>query len=379
MEVTILKVMKSNKFIPSVIGGILISISTSINLLFKGRITGMSGILFNLVKLSDFYWRYIFVLGMIWVSSGLKVFYGNKLNLFDDPVKSLDDLSLVGYLVTGFLVGLGTKLSNGCTSGHGVCGLPRFSIRSIVSVLIFCFFGILTATLNSRFKIVYNLENFFNLKKFNFVTQKQKIQDDNVCNLDTKKIIELEPDRNMCLVTILKDTRNLFFSDNFQIKVFYISSAIIILTYLYDTFYIKKTFDFEISIISSILFAAGLIVSGMTKRSKVLGFLTWDKNFDPSLIFVLCSAVGLNSIFFNLVFNLDQKPIFADKMHIPTKINLDYKLIGGSAIFGVGWGICGVCPGPAIVTSLLYFPNIICFLVLFFVGQLCGEKISIYY
>lgn len=88
----------------------------------------------------------------------------------------------------------------------------------------------------------------------------------------------------------------------------------------------------------------------MARRTKILGFLTLDKNWDriqynylASLMFVMMGAVCFNLITFNLL----KKPILSEKYDVPTNRKIDFKLVLGASIFGIGWGIGGLCPGPA--------------------------------
>ena len=97
------------------------------------------------------------------------------------------------------------------------------------------------------------------------------------------------------------------------------------------------------------VFAIGLGVSGMTKPSKVIGFLDVTGHWDPSLMFVMGGAVLLGLISFPLVLRR-KMPILGEKFILPEKAGLDAKLLGGAALFGLGWGMSGYCPGPALVS-----------------------------
>lgn len=123
-------------------GGVLIGIAVSLMLLFNGRVTGVSGILNNLLsfKKSDRLWRFLFLLGL---------FVGGLVLHFFKPEVFQGQLSIgvVPTVVAGVLVGFGTALGNGCTSGHGVCGVSRLSVRSIVATLTFMIAGILVVAL----------------------------------------------------------------------------------------------------------------------------------------------------------------------------------------------------------------------------------------
>lgn len=102
-----------------------------------------------------------------------------------------------------------------------------------------------------------------------------------------------------------------------------------------------------------VLFAVGLGLSGMTQPQKVIGFLDLFGAWDPSLLFVMGGAVGVH--FFAYRWSLQRtSPLFSAKWHLPTKKEITPSLIIGSFLFGIGWGIAGYCPGPAL-TSLVTF------------------------
>lgn len=99
---------------------------------------------------------------------------------------------------------------------------------------------------------------------------------------------------------------------------------------------------------SGLLFGVGLIVAGMTRPAKVVGFLDPLGPWDPSLAFVLIGAIGVHLVAYRLVPRLG-RPLWARTWAIPTRRDLDWRLIVGAALFGAGWGIGGYCPGPALV------------------------------
>lgn len=101
-------------------------------------------------------------------------------------------------------------------------------------------------------------------------------------------------------------------------------------------------------LIAGIVFGAGLVISSMIDPSKVLAFLDVTGNWDPSLVLVLGAAVTVNFIGYRLVLRRSE-PIFGDTFALPSRTDLDARLIGGSALFGIGWGLAGYCPGPALV------------------------------
>ncbi|AVF93583.1 YeeE/YedE family protein [Vibrio diabolicus] len=116
----------------SLFGGILLGISATILLLVNGKIAGISGIMNGIMspKKGDYSWRLLFAVGMI--AGGLI-----SVLMLGIAVPSTANLSLGMVIAAGLLVGIGTRLGNGCTSGHGICGMGRLSKRSIVATCVF--------------------------------------------------------------------------------------------------------------------------------------------------------------------------------------------------------------------------------------------------
>lgn len=98
------------------------------------------------------------------------------------------------------------------------------------------------------------------------------------------------------------------------------------------------------------LFAVGLGVSGMTKPSKVAGFLDIAGAWDASLAFVMIGAIAVHFVAYRVV-TRRPSPLFDANYHVPTRKDIDRRLVLGAALFGVGWGLGGFCPGPALVTA----------------------------
>jgi uncharacterized membrane protein YedE/YeeE len=103
------------------------------------------------------------------------------------------------------------------------------------------------------------------------------------------------------------------------------------------------------SLLAGLLFGLGLALAQMTDPAKVLGFLdvAGGAAWDPSLLFVLGGAVGLAALGFRLIL-AGRRPLFDSSFHLPTRRAIDAPLLLGSVLFGIGWGIGGYCPGPAI-------------------------------
>jgi uncharacterized protein len=98
------------------------------------------------------------------------------------------------------------------------------------------------------------------------------------------------------------------------------------------------------------LFAVGLAISGMTKPSKVTGFLDVAGAWDPSLAFVMVGAIAVHFIGYRII-RRRASPIFDATFHLPTRTDIDRRLVLGATLFGIGWGLGGFCPGPALVMA----------------------------
>ena len=125
----------------SLAGGLLIGLAAALLILFNGRVLGVSGIVSGLIraKRAESYWRLAFVIGVIVSPLAYR--------LFDDLPESHLDTDWAMLIIAGLLVGYGTRLGSGCTSGHGVCGLSRGSLRSLVATGVFMLAGFSTVYL----------------------------------------------------------------------------------------------------------------------------------------------------------------------------------------------------------------------------------------
>jgi uncharacterized membrane protein YedE/YeeE len=118
--------------------------------------------------------------------------------------------------------------------------------------------------------------------------------------------------------------------------------------------------------VAGIVFAIGLGIGGMTMPSKIIGFLDFTGAWDASLALVMGGAVVVYSLFYRIAMRR-RAPVFALSFSIPTRKDIDLPLIAGGALFGIGWGLGGFCPGPAIVsiawldTPVLLFVLAMCF------------------
>jgi len=123
------------------------------------------------------------------------------------------------------------------------------------------------------------------------------------------------------------------------------------------------------AVVCGLLFGLGLSISGMDLPSKVLGFLNVAGRWDASLLFVLGGAVAVTAIAFPLV-RRRAKPLYDASFERIAPERIDLPLLGGAALFGVGWGMTGYCPGPGIVALTRLAPDAIVFVATFLVGSL---------
>jgi uncharacterized membrane protein YedE/YeeE len=116
------------------------------------------------------------------------------------------------------------------------------------------------------------------------------------------------------------------------------------------------------------VFGLGLAVSGMSDPSKVIGFLDVRGNWDPSLLVVLGGAVAVTVIAFRFVAVL-RRPAFGGSFEEKPQARIDGRLLGGAALFGIGWGLSGYCPGPGIVSLARFAPDAALFVLSFLGGS----------
>jgi uncharacterized membrane protein YedE/YeeE len=126
---------------------------------------------------------------------------------------------------------------------------------------------------------------------------------------------------------------------------------------------------------AGLIFAVGLVLSGMTNPAKVIGFLDVGGRWDPSLAFVMMGAIGV----FLPVFHLSkrrQRPLLADAFAIPDKSIIDGRLLAGAALFGLGWGAGGYCPGPAVASAATGATPVLIFLGCMLAGMAITRAVA---
>jgi uncharacterized membrane protein YedE/YeeE len=124
-----------------------------------------------------------------------------------------------------------------------------------------------------------------------------------------------------------------------------------------------------IAALSGLVFGAGLVISEMVSPQRVLGFLDVAGQWDPTLVLVMAGALLVSFPAFQLARKM-AKPVCELKFSLPTRTDVDSKLLGGSAVFGGGWGLAGFCPGPALVGLSTFNPAILVFVLCMLFGML---------
>jgi uncharacterized membrane protein YedE/YeeE len=314
------------------IGGILLGISASLFRFLAGRISGLSGIVEGMVKVDGEAWQYTYVAGLF--LSGL-IFNELLPSSYADSNLTFPVLALAG-VISGF----GTRLAGGCTSGHGLCGLGRFSPRSLTSVLIFMIFGALAASITRS-------ESFRPM----FTDSNAELPGTFMYFLPSLIIFVLGVRR----VQNLKASHTP--SASGKLPVYTPTSPAMHLA----------------SFLCSFLFGAGLSVSGMVNSQRVLAFLDFngEEGWDPTLMSVLCAGLVVTSLSFPYLQKHDFKTVVQGHSlkkilkigKTPENMVIDWKLVVGSILFGIGWGVSGLCPGPGIIAfgaykraASIYFP-----------------------
>ncbi len=126
------------------------------------------------------------------------------------------------------------------------------------------------------------------------------------------------------------------------------------------------------ALLAGLVFGLGLIVSGMANPAKVIGFLDLAGRWDPSLALVMGGAIAVGVVAFALA-RRRSRSLLGAEMRLPSSDRIDRRLIGGAVLFGVGWGVAGFCPGPALVALGMGAPKALVFVGAMLVGMVVFE------
>jgi len=221
---------------------------------------------------------------LLYIILGNFIYFGDyKYFIFDSNSTAIRDLNEAGWAIGGVLVGLGTKIGNGCTSGHGVCGIPRFSLRSIIAVLTFMSVGIFMSTIKYYYPY-FNSGNDWGDTYYN--------------------AFRIIADVSICLI-------------------FAVYILVFVLVYRRNSAKEEKL-DPLVSFASGVLFGLGLTFSGMLRRTKISAFLTLNSDWDPSLMFVMAAAIAINVPAFYWILKKNKFPVLAYRFEVPSNTNIDW-------------------------------------------------------
>ena len=126
------------------------------------------------------------------------------------------------------------------------------------------------------------------------------------------------------------------------------------------------------SLLAGVIFGTGLTVSDMVNPARVLNFLDVAGHWDPTLMFVMAGGLAVTTLGYRWILR-PSAPLADDRFHLPTRQQIDLPLVGGSALFGVGWGLAGICPGPAFADLVTLQPKVLLFVAAMLVGMIAAR------
>lgn len=298
--------------IESGLGGMMIGASAAMAYLIDGKITGISGIMGPFLRgvatceplKGGQLWKFFFLVGLV---GGGMICLGLNWDFSFPPAPPM---SFMRYLLAGISVGIGTRVGKGCTSGHGICGLPRFSLRSWISVP--TFMGVAAGTIAI-----------------------------------TRHVLKADGTGYSPRVAELQWPPQW----QFPLGAFLGSLCLIVFCVL-----LPDRFKMFMSPLScGLIFALGLGTSGMTNPMKVMNFLDFGGYWDPSLAFVMGCGICISGPAFIASEQLGKvtTPLVEGcKFESPPKRGNYLPLVIGASFFGLGWGLIGLCPGPALASII---------------------------
>jgi uncharacterized protein len=311
-----------------VVGGLIIGASSTAMLYYTGKVSGISGIAGRIIVSEDNNcnsWTVSYILGL--VSSGVIL---NKIYpLAFGTSAQLLALNSVGYACAGLLTGFGSRLGSGCTSGHGICGLPRRSVRSLAAVLTFMSTGAISAYMvnNSSLQQLFAAEG-------------------SVDSASTDSIVFFATP-TVAIAVFGATLYNRYFVLN---QMFFGTREGATDSKLKNESSRNSMAIHGVSFLSALAFGLGLGISGMCNTDRVKDFLNFSgpRGWDPTLMGVMGGGVLFNLISFHLLkssnhtVRLDSKKKMDAILKLdahPDNMVIDWKLIVGSGLFGLGWGL----------------------------------------
>lgn len=311
-----------------VAGGLVIGVASSALLFYTGKVTGISGIVEKILISDgndDSSWTISYVAGLVTSGAVLSTVYPSA---FGAPSQVLT-LSPEGFAVAGLLTGFGSRMGSGCTSGHGICGLPRRSLRSLIAVLTFMGTGALSSYLIANSSV------------------KQLLASGQISNgRSTDDLVAyITPTVTFAVIAATMHNRGFVLHKLIygqQVEGADLETKAITV----QNSFAKHTTSF----LAAVTFGLGLGLSGMCDSGRVTNFLnfTGTDGWDPTLMGVMGGGVIFNLISFHFMNSknaniaLDKKNTISNVLKFdthPDNMKIDSKLVIGSAVFGLGWGL----------------------------------------
>lgn len=304
-------------------GGAVLGAATMLKLAVNGNILGISGIVngvcSNLVSRdsSPWLWRVVFASGFVGGGAVLRSVAPGTLQALP---ASMSWARVVG---AGALVGFGTSMGNGCTSGHGISGLTRISVRSVAATATFMASAACTASLSATSDL------------FPATTTDAPIVTASDAITAALVLLGVLGVFGVLLSAVVGPATAAAASDSANHPA-------------------RLATEFTVAG----AFALALGISGMGRPQQVIAFLDVHNGvWDPTLAFVMGAALCLTVPLFHLRIK-SMIPVLNTKLQIPSRTDIDANLVLGAGLFGVGWGLCGVCPGPALINVFAPGPAI---------------------
>ncbi|CAD8063270.1 unnamed protein product [Paramecium sonneborni] len=321
----ILMIINLSDLFLSLIGGIMIGVACSIHYITKGRIAGISGIYYGVItfKWDEFFWKLSILCSIVFSTGLMYQIFGDESimdssSLAFNEIPQITNLSNMISVLSGLLIGCGAKLCNGCTTGHGFCGIARISIRSFVAFGLFILFGVLSCF------ITMSEQKDEGIEKYNYN----------------------------------------------HVSIIMIGLSLVLLSATLLGAYINKDqfIDTIIGVPVGLLLGVGVVFSGMIKRTTILSFLSLQQ-WNPQFLFVI---LGANIVCY-FGFRLLKKPIFELEFQYPPTNKVTNILLIGASLFGFGWGMTGICP----LVGLALFPQFTWQIGLMYLGSVSmGMRIA---
>lgn len=303
------------------VGGLLVGGAITMQYSLNGRNNGCGGVIDVLTgkgKGGNFGWKFSYFAGLVLITMLIHLIFPSgswvvsedyTLTFFDQNEGFPSLMPWYSFIISGALIGVGMRMGKGCTSGHGLNGMPLLHKGSWVSVGLFMVFGFTMA---------------------------------NVCS--STGFLRLEPTEAEYWGADYSEFRRIA-----ALVLF----ALIMVVEAWTIVKHENKPEVLSCLLIGVVFGLGLLVSGMNRITKVLAFLTFDANWDPSLAFVMGFGVLLNLFTFSWIKKNQQTPRNGPKFYARHDVPLNLRILLGATLFGLGWGIGGLCPGPGMLNFFI--------------------------